>query len=129
MRRVATDASGWLELCHRALGVPDGLPDAARRRLAERTLLERTGQAVDVLGMGAASAAIDLVIRYGDAGELDEVILRWELAENMAPEVTGLGDEGTRRATLCAKRLLRDVVALIEGPSAGGGDGVPPPSG
>lgn len=114
------DSTGWLELCYRALGVPEGRPDQERRRQAEHALLERTNQAVDILGIGAAEAALDLVVRYGQAGQLDEVIMRWEQAEHLAPEIVGLGDEGTRRATVCAKRLLRDVVALVEGPAAGG---------
>ena len=108
------DTIGWLELCYQALGVGDGLPDQERRRMAEHTLLERTGQPIDILGIGAAEAAIDLVVRYGQAGELDQVILLWEQAETLGPEIQALGDVGTRRATLCAKQLVADVVAVIE---------------
>jgi hypothetical protein len=112
------DSSGWLALCYRALGVDDGLPEQEQRRAAEHALLERTGLQADILGIGAAEAAIDLVVRYGHAGELDQVMLLWEQAELLGPEVTALDDEGTRRATLCARRLLADVVALVERQSA-----------
>lgn len=106
--------SNWLNLCYRALDVPDDLPDEDRRRRAEHTLLERAGQRFDILGLGAAAAAIDLVVRYGDAGELDEVMLRWEQAELLQPGVSALFDEGNLKATICAKRLLGDVVAWAE---------------
>ena len=119
--------TSWIELCYEALGVPAGLPDDERRRLAERVLLETTDQPVDILGLGAAEAALDLVVRYGAAGELDEILLRWEQAENLGPELARLGDEGTRRATLCAKKLVYDVVWYTESrPSMEGDDnGVP----
>ena len=117
------DSSGWLALCYRALGVDDGLPEQEQRRAAEHALLDRTGLPADILGIGAAEAAIDLVVRYGHAGELDEVMLRWEQAESLGPEIAALGDEGTRRATSCAKRLLADVVALVEGRSGAGTSG------
>lgn len=110
------DSSSWLALCYRALGVDDGLPEQEQRRAAERALLDRTGQQADILGRGAAEAAIDLVVRYGQSGELAEVMLLWEQAEALGPEIAAPGDEGTRRATLCAKRLLADVIALVEGP-------------
>ena len=103
--------ASWLDLCYEALGVPGDLPDQDRRRRAEQALLETTDQPIDILGIGAAEAALDLVVRYGEAGQLDEVMLRWEQAEFLAPEVTALGDEGTRRATICAKKLLHEVVA------------------
>lgn len=108
------EITSWLDLCYEALGVPADVPDQERRRLAEHALLETTGQPVDILGIGAAEAAIDLVVRYGEAGELDEVLLRWEQAEYLAPDIPILGDEGTRRATACAKKLLHDVVAWAE---------------
>lgn len=101
----------WLDLCYDALGVPGNLSDQERRRRAEQTLLETTDQPIDILGIGAAEAAIDLVVRHGEAGDLGEVMLRWEQAEFLAPEITTLGDEGTRRATICAKKLLNDVVS------------------
>ena len=81
------EVTSWLDLCYRALGVPADVPEQERRRLAEHALLETTGQPVDILGIGAAEAAIDLVVRYGEAGELDEVLLRWEQAECLAPGV------------------------------------------
>ena len=123
------DSIEWLELCFRALGVPEGLPDQERRRVAEHTLLERAGQPIDILGIGAAEAAIDLVVRYGQANELNQVMLLWEQAAHL--EISDLGDEGTRRATLCAKRLLADVVAVVEhgpllGPGGNGSAGEPP---
>lgn len=108
------DSNGWLALCYRALGVDVGLPEQEQRRAAEHALLERTGQDAGILGIGAAEAAIDLVVRYGQAGELDQVMLRWDQAESLGPEIAALGDEATRRATLCAKQLLADVVALVE---------------
>ena len=111
------DSSDWLALCYQALGVDDDLPEQEQRRAAEHALLDRCGQRADILGIGAAEAAIDLVVRYGIAGELDQVMLRWEQAEALGPEIAALGDEGTRRATRCAKQLLADVVALVEGPS------------
>ena len=114
------DSSGWLALCYRALGVDDGLPEQEQRRAAEHALLDRTGLQADILGIGAAEAAIDLVVRYGEAGELDQVMLMWEQSETLGPEIAALSDEGTRRATLCGKQLLADVVALVEGPPATG---------
>jgi hypothetical protein len=105
-------------LCYRALGVDDGVPEQEQRRAAEQALLDRTGQHADILGIGAADAAIDLVVRYGQAGELDKVMLLWEQGESLGPEIAALGDEGTRRATLCAKQLLADVVVLVERPGA-----------
>lgn len=119
--------TSWIEHCYEALGVPADLPDDERRRLAERVLLETTDQPVDILGLGAAEAALDLVVRYGAAGELDEILHRWEQAENLGPELARLGDEGTRRATLCAKKLVYDVVWYTESrPSKEGDDnGVP----
>ena len=123
------ERSRWLELCYRALDIPDTLSEQERRRHAEHTLLEQTGQRIDILGLGAAEAAIDLVVRYGEAGELGQVMLRWEQAEMLSPEITaaGLGDEGTQRATACAKALLAAVVRCIEAESAGSGDGGPLP--
>jgi len=117
------DSSSWLALCYRALAVDDRLPEQDQRRAAEHTLLDRTGLQADILGIGAAEAAIDLVVRYGQAGELDQVMLSWEQAESLTPGIAALGDEGTRRATLCAKQLLGDVVALVEGPSVPGAGG------
>lgn len=108
------DSASWLELCYEALGVPPGDSDQERRRAAENTLLETTNQPIDILGIGAAEAALDLVVRYGHEGRLDEVLLRWEQAEQLSPEISSLGDEGTRRATVCAKKLLQDVVAWTE---------------
>ncbi|HUR18306.1 MAG TPA: hypothetical protein VMZ51_05130 [Acidimicrobiales bacterium] len=116
------EGTDWLELCYRALGVPADLPDQDRRRLAEHALLEKTSQQVDILGIGSAEAAIDLLVRYGEAGELGQVMMRWEQAEYLEPELRGMGDEGTRRATLCAKQLLGDVVRFIERSSATGED-------
>ncbi len=117
------DSSGWLELCYRALGVDVGVSEQDQRRAAEHALLDRTGLQADILGSGAAEAAIDLVVRYGHAGELDQVMLLWEHAESLGPEIAAVDDEGTRRATLCAKQLLADVVALVEGASGAGGAG------
>ncbi len=108
------ESTNWLDLCYEALGVPRAVAEPERRRVAERALLEATGLPVDILGLGAASAALDLVVRYGEAGELDEIILRWEQAESLGPEIARLGDEGTRRATICAKKLVGDVVAWTE---------------
>jgi hypothetical protein len=119
----AVDGSDWLALCYRALGVDDALSGQDQRRAAEHALLDRSGLRADILGIGAAEAAIDLVVRYGEAGELDQVMLLWEHAESLGPEIAALGDEGTRRATLCAKRLLADVVAPVEAASGGGGAG------
>lgn len=108
------DDTSWLDLCYQALGVPGDLSDQERRRLAEHALLEGTNQPIDILGIGAAEAALDLVVRYGAAGELDELMLRWEQAVSLPPEITSLGDEGTRRATVCAKKLLQAVVCWAE---------------
>lgn len=120
------DDTDWLELCYQALGVPEDLPAQDRRRIAEHTLLVRTSQSVDILGIGSAEAAIDLIVRYGESGELAQVLTLWEQAEYLEPELRHMADEGTRRATLCAKRLLGDVVSFIERPpededSAGAG--------
>ena len=118
-RTHVMDTAGWLNLCYEALHIPTSLPDQDRRRLAERCLLETTNQPIDILGIGAAEAALDLVVRYGEAGRLDEVMLSWEQAEHLTPEIRTLGDEGTRRATICAKKLLQDVVAWTENEATG----------
>lgn len=117
------EVNSWLDLCYQALGVPADVPEQERRRLAEHALLETTGQPVDILGIGAAEAAIDLVVRYGEAGELDQVLLRWEQAECLAPGVPALADERTRRATACAKKLLQEVVAWADRGSDPAGPG------
>ena len=104
------ETRSWLDLCYEALGVPAGLPSADRRRLAERLLLEKTEQPVDILGLGAAAAALDLVERHAEAGRLDDMVLRWE-AEHLGREIDYMGDEGTRRATKCAKTLVYDLAS------------------
>lgn len=108
------DTAGWSELCHDALGVARNLPEDERRQLAAQALLEMSEEPVDILGMGAAEAAIDLVVRYGAAGDLSEVLLRWEEAENVPPGLLEFGDDGLRKATVLAQRLLRDVIAYAE---------------
>ena len=108
------DSDTWLDLCYRSLGVPEGVDD--RRRVATRMLLEAAGEPVDVLGVGAAEAAIDLVVRYGEAGKLDEVLLGWEQAELFAAEIGSVAaaDVGNARATACAKALLQAIVRRVE---------------
>lgn len=108
------DVDGWLNLCYEALGVAGDLPEQDRRRQAEHVLLMATDQPVDILGIGAAEAAIDLIVRYGAAGHLDEVMLQWEQGELLAPEIAALSDDGNKKATLCAKKLLRDVISWTE---------------
>lgn len=110
------DGSGWLELCYRALGVPDLPDDQDRRRTAERHLLREAGIEADILGIGAAEVAIDLVVRYGREERLGEILLPFEQAEYFGPEIeaAGLSDVGTERAILCTKALLRAVVRRIE---------------
>lgn len=111
------DTTDWVELCYDALGVPRELPEPERRQQAEHALLDGTGQPRDILGIGAAEAAIDLVVRYGAAGDLSEVLLRWEQADDLPPGLLSLGDEGMQRATTMARELLRSVVAFTEGRS------------
>lgn len=116
---------GWLDLCHAALDVPLALPPGERRRRAAAALLVVCGEEPDLLGVGAAEAAIDLVVRYGDAGRLDEILLRWEQADLLAPEAAALragGDPGTALATVCARALLKAVIDYVER----GADGSPP---
>ena len=108
-------STSWLDLCYEALGVAGDLPEQERRRQAEHALLLETDQPIDILGIGAAETAIDLVVRFGEAGRLDEVMLLWEQGELLGPQVGASSDEGNRRATICAKRLLHDVVSWTEG--------------
>lgn len=109
-----TATTTWVDLCYEALGVPASLPEEDRRVLAEHVLLDRTDQEVDMLSIGAARAAIDLLVRHGAAGDLDGVMLLWEQESYLPDEIVALGDEGTLRATVCAKRLLHDVVSFTE---------------
>ena len=111
---MKTATATWLDLCCDALGVPSSLQEADRRRLAEHVLLERTDQEVDDLSLAAARAAIDLLVRHGAAGDLDGVMLLWEQESYLPEEIVALGDTGSLRATVCAKRLLHDVVSLTE---------------
>ncbi len=108
------DAGDWLGLCARSLGVAETV-DGTRQALARR-LLEVAGQPLDVLSMGAAEAAIDVVTGHGAAGNLDEVLLGWEQAEVLATELgkTVPPDAGTARATACTKALLEAVVTWVE---------------
>ncbi len=110
------DTTDWVELCYSVLGLPQDIPEGERRHLAERALLEKADEPIDILGMGAAQAAIDLVVRHGAAGDLSEILLRWEQAENVPAGLLPFGDEGMRKATVLAQRLLRDVVAFAERP-------------
>lgn len=110
------DTTDWAELCYRVLDLPQDIPENERRSLAERTLLEKADEPIDILGMGAAEAAIDLVVRHGAAGDLSEILLRWEMAEEVPPGLLAFGDEGMRKATILAQRLLQDVVAFTERP-------------
>ena len=107
------DAQEWHDLCARSLGVPEAAGD--RRALARR-LLETAGLPLDVLSLGAAEAAVELVTAHGAAGNLDEVLLSWEQAELLASELgqTVPADVGVERATVCTKVLLEAIVAWVE---------------
>ena len=106
------DEDGWHHLCARSLGVQDSEGD---RRTVARQLLQAAGQPVDVLGIGAAEAAIALVTSHGAAGNLDEVLLGWEQTELLAGELgrQAPADVGLERATACTKALLEAVVAWV----------------
>ncbi len=110
------DTTDWVELCYDVLDLPQGIPEDERRHLAERTLLEKSDEPIDILGMGAAQAAFDLVVRHGAAGDLSEILAYWEQAGGAPPGLLAFGDEGTRKATILAQRLLSDVVTFAERP-------------
>ena len=101
------DAQEWFDLCYRSLGIPEEAPD--KRLLAARHLVEATGGPVDVLGIGAAETAIDLVVRHGESGRLDEVLLGLDYEPLFLND-----DAGQARAMECAKVLLAAIVEYVE---------------
>lgn len=101
------DAEQWRDLCYRSLGIPDDEPN--KELVASRHLLEVTGTEVDILGLGAAETAIDLVVRHGEEGNLDEILLGLDYVQFFEA-----ADEAQGTAMACAKALLHSVVEWVE---------------